>query len=146
MFSEIFGFLISFQTFTGIVIGVVSVLFYFYVKDRKTDDLTTLEKKFKAYQILKSNLNELLDTMSGPESVKRSVSKKIKHSVNNGLFESKEDQLIISDIVEAHSKYLAFGETISKTPYNNKEIINDYHNFVYRIIEKIDTTLSSATN
>ena len=147
MFTEsIYGlinFFISWKTLIGIIIGIVSVWLYSYFSSRSDSDLATLEKKFKDYQSVKAALNEMLDTLFSPESVKRTVAAKVKDSISSDIFSGKDDQPIVNDILEAHSKYLAFGETISKTPYSNKEIINDYHNFVYKIISEIDRSSKS---
>jgi len=81
----------------------------------------------------------MLDTLFSPVNIKKTVSAKVKRSVKNGLLVDNNDQDIKNDILEAHSKYMAFGETLSRTTYSNKQLINDYHNFIYKIIEKIDT-------
>ena len=105
------------------------------------------ENKLIVYQSIKSNLNEMLDTIFSPANVKKSVSAKVRSSIKNGLLSDSDGQVIKNDILEAHSKYMAFGETLSRTTYSNKQLINDYHNFIYKIIEKIDTTsLSEKVN
>ena len=141
--TELIKFIISWQTLAGFIIGISFTWFYNYLKYKDKNELATHEKKLKAYQSIKSILNETLGTLSSPESVKKTIATKLKVSVKDGLLVNKDDQIILNDILEAHSKYLAFGETILKTPYSNKEIINNYHNFIYRIIEKIDKTLAS---
>ena len=102
------------------------------------------QEKLAAYQSVKNNLDEMLDTLFSTTKVKNSVSSKLKKSIKNGYFSDIEGKEIRNEVMEAHCKYMAFGETLSRTTYSNKQLINDYHNFIYRIIEKIDSaTLKS---
>ena len=144
----------------GIILGVSFIILFSFLKEinnlqsvfsffsglfnRKSAN--DAENKLAACQLVKSNLNEMLDTLFSPANVKNSVSAKVRKSLKNGFFSGNEGVAIKNEILEAHSKYMAFGETLSRTTYSNKELINDYHNFIYRIIEKIDTSsLDSGT-
>ena len=94
--------------------------------------------------LIKNNLDEMLDTLFSTAKVKNSVSSRLKKSIKNGYFSDSEGKEIRNEVMEAHYKYMAFGETLSRTTYSNKQLINDYHNSIYRIIEKIDSaTLKS---
>lgn len=159
--TQIIDFIISWQLLSGIIIGICIILFYSlirkyvqfpfssvykFLKVRGKDQRKREEDKTAAYQSIKLHLNEMLDTLFSPANVKNSVSAKVKNSVNNRLLADNNDQLIKNEILEANYKYMAFGETITRTTYTNKQLINDYHNFIYKIIEKIDTkNLSSGT-
>ena len=144
--QDLVQFIVNWKTLAGIIAGILIAWLYGFYSNRPSNDLVILEKKMKAYKSIKTILNEMLNTMDSPESVKQVVAGKIKDSVSNGMFATKEDQSIINDVMEAHSKYLAFGDTISKTTYSNKELINDYHNFIYKIIEKIERTSKDLLN
>lgn len=156
--TQIIDFILSWQLLSGIIIGICIILLYSLIRQyvqlpfssvysllnyshKKSD-----QNKTVVYQTIKLHLNEMLDTLFSPANVKKSVSAKVKNSVNNRLLADKDDQLIKHEILEANYKYMAFGENLTRTTYTNKQLINDYHNNIYKIIEKIDTiSLSSGT-
>ena len=141
----------------GIIIGISIFILVSFLKDKNylyslfsflsglfKRSSNKAENNMAACELIKSNLNEMLDTLFSPKNVKKSVSAKVRSSVKNGIFSCSEGQIIKNEILEAHSKYMAFGETLSRTTYSNKQLINDYHNFIYKIIEKIDSSLPES--
>ena len=159
--GQISEFIFSWQMLAGIIIGICIIFLYsllinksslnsvisFFsglLRQNKADESEKKQEKLAAYQSVKNNLDEMLDTLFSTAKVKKSVSSRLKKSINNGYFSDSEGKEIRSEVMEAHYKYMAFGETLSRTTYSNKQLINDYHNFIYRIIEKIDSaTLKS---